>query len=263
MQIDWVTVGAQIVNFLILVYLLKRFLYRPVINAMAKRAQGVSDRLDEANRREAEAAGEAEQYRRKKEEFENTREVLLAQARGRAEEERSALLDQARTEVDETRRKWREQVEREKDQFFADMKKEIRDSIIQISRRVLRDLADAQLQRQLVTVFLRRLRSPQPEVRFPELRVGEPVRVTTSFELDEELRARVAECLASQFGRDADVGYRRSPELALGIEVSAGGQKLAWSIEDYLDQLHTRMETAMGSATASGSTPLAETTSDA
>jgi F-type H+-transporting ATPase subunit b len=263
MQIDWVTVAAQVVNFLILVYLLKRFLYRPVINAMARRAQGISDRLDEAKRRETEAQLEANRHRAKNEEFENKREALLAAARGQADEERRALLDQARTEVDETRRKWREQVAREKNQFLDDIKAQMADSIIKISRRVLRDLADAELERQLVGVILRRLESPQEHDRRFQMRVAGPVQITTSFELNDELRARVAECLASQFGRDADIHYRRSPDLACGIELSAGGQKLAWGIGDYLDQLQTRMETAMGSAMERGSPQLSGAKSDA
>ena len=256
MQIDWVTVAAQIVKFLILVYLLKRFLYRPVLNTMAERARGISDRLDEAKRRETEAQFEADQYRAKRDEFENTRVALLGEVRGQADEERRALLDQARTEVDETRRKWRAQVEREKNQFFADMKKEMRDSIIQISRRVLRDLADAELEREMVAVFLRRLQSPREDDQSFAFRGAGPVEITTSFELNDDLRTRVAQSLATQFGRDADIEYRRSPELALGIELHAGGRKLAWSIEEYLDQLHAKMETAMRSAMEGGSSRL-------
>ncbi len=48
MAIDWITVSAQIVNFLILVWLLKHFLYQPIIRAMDRREQRVSERLNEA-----------------------------------------------------------------------------------------------------------------------------------------------------------------------------------------------------------------------
>ena len=50
MDVDWITVSAQIVNFLILVWLLKRFLYRPVLNAMNRREQRIHQRLGRGQR---------------------------------------------------------------------------------------------------------------------------------------------------------------------------------------------------------------------
>ena len=61
MLIDWFTVIAQIVNFLVLVYLLKRFLYKPIIKAMDGREQRIAGRLEEADKREEEARQELEQ----------------------------------------------------------------------------------------------------------------------------------------------------------------------------------------------------------
>ena len=49
MHIDWLTVVAQIVNFLVLVYLLKRFLYGPILQAMDDRQAGIAARLQEAD----------------------------------------------------------------------------------------------------------------------------------------------------------------------------------------------------------------------
>jgi len=62
MNIDWLTVAAQVVNFLILVYLLKRFLYKPVIAAMDRREARIRDRLEKAREREQEAQSRAESY---------------------------------------------------------------------------------------------------------------------------------------------------------------------------------------------------------
>jgi len=69
MQIDWFTVVAQIVNFLILVGLLKKFLYGPIIRAMDDRERRIASRLEEANARERQAQEEVQSYRQKREDL--------------------------------------------------------------------------------------------------------------------------------------------------------------------------------------------------
>ena len=106
MQIDWLTVIAQIVNFLILIWLLKRFLYQPVINAMDRREQRIAERLHNAELREQAAADTRLDYQHKIEALEQDRDALIKQAREAAESERRVLLDEARNEVAEKRSHW-------------------------------------------------------------------------------------------------------------------------------------------------------------
>ena len=99
MQIDWLTVTAQILNFLVLAWLLKRFLYRPVIDAMTQREQRIATRLAQAAQREAQAQAEARTYSDKVAAFDRDRQAQLAQAREAAEHERRSLLESARGEA--------------------------------------------------------------------------------------------------------------------------------------------------------------------
>ena len=66
MQIDWFTLVAQIVNFLILIWLLKKFLFRPVQNVMKKRENEITSRLEEARNRLNEAEKKVEEYQKLK-----------------------------------------------------------------------------------------------------------------------------------------------------------------------------------------------------
>ena len=84
MQIDWLTVAAQIVNFLVLVWLLQRFLYKPITNAMRRREERIEERLSEAKSARTEAEEEAEALRRKKAELEDSKEEILDAARERS-----------------------------------------------------------------------------------------------------------------------------------------------------------------------------------
>ncbi len=52
MLIDWFTVGAQALNFLILVWLMKRFLYKPILNAIDAREKKIAAELADADAQE-------------------------------------------------------------------------------------------------------------------------------------------------------------------------------------------------------------------
>ena len=100
MLIDWFTVGAQALNFIILVWLMKRFLYKPILNAVDARERRIAAELADADAKEAEAQKERDEFRRKNEEFDQQRAALLSKATEEAKAERQRLLDDARKAAD-------------------------------------------------------------------------------------------------------------------------------------------------------------------
>src|SRR5579871_6662523 len=96
MLIDWFTVGAQTLNFIILVWLLKRLLYRPILNAIDAREKRIVAQLAQADAKKAEASAQRDEFQRKNEAFDQQRAALLAHARQEAQLERQRLLDEAR-----------------------------------------------------------------------------------------------------------------------------------------------------------------------
>ncbi len=104
MLIDWFTVVAQAVNFLILVWLLKRFLYQPILNAIDAREKRIAAELADADAKKAEAQQEREEFRRKNAEFDQQHTALLNQATAEAAAERQRLFDAARNDADKLAR---------------------------------------------------------------------------------------------------------------------------------------------------------------
>ena len=80
MLIDWFTIGAQVLNFLILVWVMKRFLYKPILVAIDKREARIAAELADADAKKAEAQQESETFKRKNDEFDRQRDALLSQA---------------------------------------------------------------------------------------------------------------------------------------------------------------------------------------
>ncbi|TFG82893.1 MAG: F0F1 ATP synthase subunit B, partial [Chromatiales bacterium] len=100
MLIDWFTVLAQVVNFLILVWLLKRFLYRPILDAIDAREKRIARELAQADAKKAEAQKERDEFQHKNEAFEQQRAALFGKATDEAKAERQRLLDDARQAAD-------------------------------------------------------------------------------------------------------------------------------------------------------------------
>jgi len=101
MRIDWWTLGLQAVNLLVLIWILARFLFRPVAAMIVARQAATAQLLEEA--RAARAAAEAEKQRASDEaaRLAGTREERLQAANAEAEAEKAALLAQARTQVEQ------------------------------------------------------------------------------------------------------------------------------------------------------------------
>src|SRR5271167_1404309 len=100
MLIDWFTVGAQALNFIILVWLLKRFLYKPILNAVEARENRIAAELADADAKKAEAQKERDEFQHKNEEFDQQRAALLSTATAQAKAECQRLLDEARKAAD-------------------------------------------------------------------------------------------------------------------------------------------------------------------
>ena len=95
MLIDWFTVGAQALNFLILVWLMKHFLYKPILNAIDAREKKIAAELADADAKKAEAKKERDEFQHKNAEFDQQRAALLSKATDEANAERQRLLDEA------------------------------------------------------------------------------------------------------------------------------------------------------------------------
>jgi len=236
--IDWFTVTAQIVNFVVLIVLLKYFLYDRIIEAMDRREQKIRSRLEDAESKREEAEQEARSYRRKNEEMDQKRSEMLAQAKEEADKERKSLTKKAREEVERARSRWQESVRKEKSAFLRELRHLAANQVYAVSRRALWDLADAELEERLVEVFLSKMQKMPEEKRGVMAEAireeGNTAILRSGFEISTKLRRKITEALRRSLAEDADVAYETVPEMIMGIELKSGGEKMAWSLEDYL-----------------------------
>jgi F-type H+-transporting ATPase subunit b len=241
MLIDWFTVSAQVVNFLILVWLLKRLLYKPILNAIDAREQRIAKELADADTKETEAEKEREKLQKKNEEFDQQRGELLSKAKDEAKAERQRLLDEARQAADTLRTKRQDALTREQESLNDEITRRTREEVFAIARKALTDLAGTTLEERMSEVFRRRLRELSNDAKEGIAKAlktsSDPVLVRSAFDLPSEQQKAIQHTLQETFRAEIQVRFETAPDVISGIELTANGRKVAWSIGDYLASL--------------------------
>lgn len=259
MLIDWFTILAQVINFLILVWLMKRFLYKPILDAIDAREQRIAGELAGAEAKKAEAQKESESFKRKNREFDGRRDALLSQATEEAKAERERLLDEARQTAGALQAKRQDALEREHRSLNDEITRRTREEVFAIARKTLTDLAGTSLEERMGEVFRRRLRELDSEAREGFGRIletsSDPVIVRSAFELPSEQRAAIRHALNETFAAEIQVRFETAPDLISGIELTANGRKIAWSIAGYLASLEKRVGELLKGSSSSENKP--------
>jgi len=241
MLIDWFTVGAQALNFIILVWLLKRFLYGPILNAVDTREKRIAAELADADAKKAEAQKERDDYQHKNEEFDQQRAALLSKATDEAKAERQRLLADARKAADALSTKRQEALRSDAQNLNQAIRRRTQQEVFAIARKALTDLATASLEERVSEAFIRRLRTidgkAKEGIAAALKTASEPAVVRSAFDLPEAQRAAIQKALNETFLAEVPVRFEIAPDLISGIELTTNGQKIAWSIADYLASL--------------------------
>ncbi len=241
MLIDWFTVVAQALNFLILVWLLKRFLYQPILNAIDAREKRIATQLADADAKKTEAKMERDEFQRKNEEFDLQRAALLGKATEEAMAERQRLFEAARKDSESLRTKQQDSLRREYQNLSEEVARRTQAEVFAISRKALLDLAGSDLEERMVEVFIQRLREPDAaqlsQVVSTNQSASEPVLVRSAFEIPPAQRSAIESTVKGIIAAASQVRFEIAPDLISGIELIVRGQKIAWSIADHLASL--------------------------
>jgi F-type H+-transporting ATPase subunit b len=241
MLINWFTVGAQAINFLILVWLLKRFLYKPILHAIDEREKGIATQLAQAEAKLAEAQKERDDFQHKNEAFDQERAALLKKATDEAKAERDRLLDLARADADALRAKRQEALRNEQRNLSQEIIRWTQKEVFAITRKTLANLAGTSLEERMGDVFVNQVRelsgAAKEQIATAFKTSNHTVSVHSAFDLPPAQRTAIESAVKESFAPDAHVQFETAPELVSGIELSTNGQKVAWSIADYLSTL--------------------------
>jgi F-type H+-transporting ATPase subunit b len=239
MEINWFTFVAQLLNFFILVWLLKRFLYKPILDAIAERENKIISQLKEAEAKEIEATIEKDEYLKKNKMFDQEKKELMDKVIAETNDEREKRLEIARNEAIELRLKLEKSFEEMQENMEQELVQKTKQEVLSIARMTLNSLASITLDEQIVVVFIKRLAELPKDDKmsfveaFKENR--NPIKITSAFELHEKQQTLMKDAIHAILGSTTLFEFVIKPDLIGGIELTANGFKLAWSISEFIN----------------------------
>ncbi len=257
MQINWFTVIAQVLNFLILVWLMKRYLYKPILNAIDEREKKIASQLEEAKTKKAEAKNERDEFNKKNRVFDQEKKEMMDKAVAETNEQRQKLLEEAKNDAAALQAK----LETASKDMQEDLKHKIAQKTSQevfaIARKTLSDLADLDFEDKSVNVFIKRLNEIKEteKKQFIEAFKSDtkPVLVRSAFKLPTEQQTKIKNAANGILGEKTQFEFKITSEIIGGIELSIKGYKLAWSISEYLNSFENSIAETMKEKPKSGS----------
>lgn len=259
MLIDWFTVLAQTVNFLILVWLLKRYLYQPILDTIDAREQRIAGELADTAEKQQLAGQERDDYQQKNIDFDNQRDAMLRKATAAAETERQRLLAQARTDADDLARKNQLSVKREQHLQSQELSRLTQTQVIAITRKTLTALANRPLESAIIAVFVQQLELLHDDAKssFKQslFKAKNSAVVRSAFALQDPEQSMIQQAVNHCFSAQVQLAFVTSEHSIAGIELSAEGQLIAWTIESYLDALEKNIADKLASTAPASLTP--------
>jgi F-type H+-transporting ATPase subunit b len=249
MPIDWFTVGAQTLNFLILVWLLKRFLYKPILNGLDTREQKIKNILANADHTQHQAEELRAEFEQKSLQIDQQRSDILKLAQQEAIKDRQQLFDNAQQAADDMLKKRLESLQSELQNLRQDIVRKNIEEVYAISRKTLVDLADINIEQAMLDRLLKHFEALKTD-QYNELvsaldRANNEVIVRSAFALSSKQIQSIQQCLDNKLspkgGKTIQLTFSLVPELINGIELTFSGWKLAWSANNYLQTLQHRV----------------------
>lgn len=248
MAFDWWTFALQTVNFAILVWLLHRFLYKPVLAAIDARRGEIEKQYAEAAMAEAKAREALANIERERAGIAAERQALLKAARAQAEDIAAERREKAEREAAALLEEARKTLAAEREAAAAEARRLALDLGTQIARRLLAEMptslrAEAWLER--VEQHLAAL-TPAEREEISEGLDGGTVRVLTAIPLPEDVRAEWQQRLHRALGDRTSFAFEVDPALLAGTELHFPGAILRFSWRSALAAMRAEVENGDG-----------------
>ena len=245
LDLDWATLLFQIVNFVVLLAILNRFLFRPLRSKLNERGRIISETLQQARDQEAEVAALRSQMEEQLRQMEQQKEELLQAARLEAAQRGEELVQDARERVARLSEEMHSDLDRQRNEIVVRNYDGILDSIISLAGNVVQSVTTRRTHDDLVTNFAASIyQMPQADVQeYRRLMTGRvpTAFVTTPVALSPEQTQTLADTLSSLIDRRVELQVMVDPALIAGIQVRLADKLIDNSVRQRLVRIRDRV----------------------
>lgn len=241
MGIDLVTLIAQIINLLILLFLLRKFLYLPVMRAVEARQKAVADELQAAEEAQKHAQNTIKACEKQTQKLEAQKQDILQKAHQEADDLAAELTARAQDEYVAAQKQWQRRMLAEQDSFVHTMQKAVTLQFNHFAQKALRQIADVDINDLAVDCLLKQLDnlSPEQQVEYAaDFRAKKRIEIQSAASLTEENQQKLTKYLRRkwQLLPQTQIVFTVNDELICGLSIVAEEQLISWNLEEYMRQ---------------------------
>ncbi len=245
MELNWSTFLLEIFNFLVLIWILKRFLYRPVLDVISRRRTAIENQLAEAKQLHADSAALKEKYEHRLTDWEQERQKALDKLMHELEENRLQELDDLKLELAQEEEKNRVARLRQDKQAIRGIEQRALQQGAEFASRLLAEATGPKLENRLIDMLLDDLAALSAD-QVSDLidHWGEPpdrILVTSAYPLADDKRHQLEDALSRATGLSAPFHYEQDAKLLAGLDITIGARALQLNVRD---ELHSFVEFA-------------------
>lgn len=237
MTFDWTTFLLEIGNFLVLLWLLKRFLYAPVQDVVRRRQSHIAQALTEAQAVRADAEALQARLAAQLADWERQQETARAALHDDIATERARLMAQVQTTLEHERDRARVLEERHHAAFTAGLEHQAITVGAAFVSRLLQRFASPTLEARVIAMALEDLEALDAERRSALRRTlseATDVSVMSAFPLDDAAHLSLERALSCLAGTPIRPRWTTDPALLAGVRITAGPWVLAANLRDEL-----------------------------
>lgn len=238
MQIDWFEIVAQIINFFIILFILQKLLYKPVMNMMETRQERIQKDQIEAEEKMNKAEELISEYDTKIAGVEDEKREILDDARDKAQERKQELLEIYKEEAENKRQVYLDEIEDEKELFIKNLRKKLGQNAVKIASHILSNISSKELEDEIFNTFLENIRNLKENIEEPGLLDEEKdIELYSAEELSQDKKEQIKEVLGEQVENLDHLEFEVDEDLILGYQLSLETYTVHTDIKNYLDSI--------------------------
>ena len=237
MELSGSTFLLEIINFLVLVWILKRFLFNPVREIIARRRAEIDNGLSEAQTRQTEAQALRQQYQARLSDWEAEKRQMQQALQQELDAERARRLTELRAQIDTERERNRVAESRREEALQHSLEQTALQQGARFAGRLLREAAGPETEARLVAMVTESLERLTEETRASFRHLPErdtEIRITSAYTLSPEQQSRLESALTALLPERRAIQFERDETLLAGVRITTGNWVLGCNLRDEL-----------------------------
>ncbi len=253
MNINWSTVFFQIINFLIIVWILKKYLFKPVLSSMDNREKTIQNRLKEAMAEKQLAEKEKKKFEEKIKSLEKSKSSIIADAYKKADAEYSTLRKTFNAEMLGKRKAFEEQIITEREFLRNSIRDLAGKTILKTVSDALINLANTDVQTLILNNFIEKLKNKELE-KIDELKKfykkNSSIIISSSFEINQKQQAEILHEFSFLLGvKEVKASFELDPSILCGIEIACQPLLISYGLNTYITALQKNLDDGLAELT--------------